>query len=121
MEIDFEAKLREAVLQLEKHGVEYAHAKALSWQMQEMRKVVKASEMQKITDGTMVERENMARVSSVYVEHIEGTASAIEKEHSAKARYERWFAQMECLRSLCSRETAKIKAIGGTDADSGGG
>lgn len=110
-ETDFQAKLSQAVLMIEKKGKEYAQAKAISWQLQELRKTVLACEVAKIGQGSFNDRESMARSSEIYRQHLEGTKQAIEKELTLKAECERWSAQYEALRSLCSLEGKKIGLV----------
>lgn len=117
-EINYQDKMAQAVKMISEKGAAYAKARATSWYMQEMRKVVLADEFGKQDpDLTAAERENKARVSQSYQEHLNGTKEAIHAEHVAKAELERWETQFEALRSLCSRETARIRAIGGSDLD----
>jgi len=109
--IDFQAKFRATLQQLETVGVQYAEAKGVSWQLQELRKIVLSEEMQKATANTVADRENQARCSQVYKQHVEGTKEAITREHALKAKYERFYAQYEALRSLCAQETARMKIL----------
>jgi len=99
-----------AVKQIEDIGVKYATAKALSWKMQEMRKVVLAQMMKK-QEGSVASREMNARASNEYIIHLNGTETAIENENKLKAQYERYKAEYEKVRSLCSLEKAKINII----------
>lgn len=114
MEIDFETKMSEACKKIEQKGIEYAKHRAISWQLQELRKVVLAEEIRKLDAEvykSMAERESLARVSEIYKNHLKGTSEAIEKELISKAEYERWYATFEALRSLCSKNTAQMKLV----------
>ena len=103
MEIfEIESRMRDAVNNIEKVGREYADAKALSWLLQEQRKVVLASQMAKSEAKSVIGREQDALQSESYKLHLEGTKEAIAEEHRLKATYERWFAQYESCRSMMS-------------------
>lgn len=118
MEIDYQAKLSEAVMKIETKGKAYAIARGQSFFLQEMRKVVLAEQVRAQEPSlSMSERESIARTSEAYVNHLKGTAEAIRAELVSRAEYERWSATLESLRSLCSQETARIKAIGGSDLE----
>ena len=107
--IDIEKKMRESVVKIETVGTEYAQAKALSWLLQEQRKVVLATQMAKSEAKTVNAKELDALQSVEYKTHLEGTKEAIGEEHRLKAVYERWLAQMEACRSLMSLEKKKIE------------
>ena len=103
MEIhDLETKMREAVNGIEKYGLEHGNARALSWQMQELRKVVLASEMAKSEAKSVNGKELDALQSEAYKLHLEGTKEAIGEEHRTKAMYEKFQAQFEACRSMMS-------------------
>ena len=106
--IQLEQNLRDAVNKISSTGKEYAEAKALSWQMQEMKKVVLSKIMDGL-EGSIAEREMKARTSARYIMHLEGTKEAIEKELKARAIFERYKAQYEAARSLLSLEKAKVE------------
>ena len=99
---EIEEKMREAVKNIEKIGTQYAEAKALSWLMQEQRKVVLATEAAKSEAKSAIAKEQEALQSEAYKLHLEGTKEAIGEEHRLKATYERWYAQYECCRSMMS-------------------
>jgi len=107
---DFESKMRKAVGDIETYGKEYAVKKAVSWQLQEMRKVVLA-EMIRAQNTTLsyADRETFARCSPEYKTHLEGTKEAIQNELTAKAMVEKSQAAYECLRSLCSLYNAQSR------------
>ena len=107
---DIEKKMRLAVQNIEKIGKQYATAKGISYQMQEMRKVILAREMNKYK-GSVASREVSARASERYEEHISGTKEAIEEETRLRAEYERWRSQYEACRSLLSLEKAKARLL----------
>jgi hypothetical protein len=118
MEIDFNQKITNAIKKYHEYGVKYAEAKALAWHLEEARKSVLSAEMLKFPDGTSVaEREMRARASEVYLQHLEGTKEAIREEATWRVKMDCWKYEIEKLRSLCSQETSRIRAIGGTDAD----
>lgn len=96
---------------IEKKGKEYAESRALSWQLQELRKVVLAEETKKQSDGSYVEREGKARCTEAYKQHLQGTKEAIHRENALKAEVERWSAQFEALRSLLSLEKSKMNIV----------
>ena len=87
-------------------GKSYAMARGISYQLQEMRKVVIARVM-KEHDGSSANREMEARASKRYEDHLRGTSEAIVEETRLKAEYEKWKAQYESCRSLLSMEKAK--------------
>lgn len=97
---------------VEKKGLAYAKAKADSWFLQEMKKTVLASEMQKQDSNlTVSDREAKARLSQEYKIHVEGTKIAIETELRMEAERERWKYQFEAIRSLQSLEKEKMKMV----------
>jgi len=105
-------KSRTAINNIETVGTEYAKAKALSWQLQELRKVVLAEQMRKMEPNLSVaERDSRARVSEEYVTHLKGTKEAIEKELTLKAQYTRWVSQYETCRSLLSVYKAQTRIL----------
>ena len=109
--IDFEAKFSQTLIEMEKVGTEYAEAKAQSWQLQEMRKVMLAKLQKNILTGSEAAKEKEALRSCQYEQHINGTKEAISKELTSRAKYEKLKATYEALRSLCAQETAKIKLL----------
>ena len=110
--IDFETCFRKSVSLISKHGEEYAQAKAQSWYLQEMRKVL-LSDLTKNCEGkSMAEKENNARASEVYKQHLEGTKEAIYNELKARAMLDKANCSFESLRSLASQQTASMR-LGG--------
>lgn len=109
--MDFQAKMSEAVAMIEKVGTEYAEARALSWLLQEQRKVVLAKCTNEAAGKSIAEKENYARTSEEYKLHLEGTKEAIGEEYRLKAVYERWQAQYESIRSLLSLEKQKMQMV----------
>lgn len=109
-DINFEAKMREACQKIETVGKSYAEARAQSWLLQEQRKVVLSNEMRGL-QGSMAEREMLARCSAVYQAHLVGTSQAIRQELSLRAELDKWQAVFEALRSLGSLEKAKMNMI----------
>jgi len=109
-DIDFAARMRDACQAIEKTGKGYAEARAQSWHLQELRKVVLANEMRRL-EGSMVERDMTARCTDAYKQHLEATSEAIHKELSLKAETEKWAAVFESLRSLSSLEKAKMQIL----------
>ncbi len=108
MEIyDIEKHMLTAVKKISEVGKEYAKAKGLSYQMQEMRKVVLAREMSGVIATSVAQKEIEARASVRYEQHLEGVRQAIEEETRLRAEYERYKAQYEALRTLMSLEKAK--------------
>lgn len=107
--MDYEEKFRTVISEMEKAGFEYADAKALSWHLQEMRKVIISNQMKSAPGKSMAEKELIARTSQEYLTHLEGTKVAISNELRAKAKYEKLSASYEALRSLSSQETARMK------------
>lgn len=106
---DIETKLREAVMKIETIGGEYADAKALSWLLQEQRKVTLAHQMKKSPEKSIAAKEMDALASEEYRIHLEGTKEAIGQEHKLRATYDRWTYQVEALRSFLSLEKQKMK------------
>ena len=103
MELDFQDKFRKAIMEIEKTGKDYALAKGISWQLQEMRKVVLADQIRTFDpEKSVSERENAARTTQEYKTHLEGTKEAIQNELQTKIMYEKATATFEALRSLCS-------------------
>ena len=107
MDLSLETRLNEAVAKIEETGKKYAKARGLSWQMQEMKKVI-LSQIMKDMDGSIADREMRARCDQRYIDHLEGTGVAIAEENRTRAIYERFKAQFEAVRSLVSLEKAKI-------------
>ena len=104
-------KLAEAVLEIEKKGILYADARALSWHLQEMRKVVLSELMRNAQAKSMTEKEMIARCSQDYKLHLEGTREAIKNELVLKAQCERWKCAWESIRSLISLEKKKMEVF----------
>ena len=111
MEKSLRDKMAEAVVKIEEKGKAYANAKALSWQLQELRKVVLADETRKAEGSSMAEKETVARCSEAYKTHLEGTSEDIKRELTAKAEYERWDAQWNSIRSLISLEKKVLETF----------
>lgn len=110
--IDFESKFRNCISMISKHGEEYAQAKAQSWYLQEMRKVILAN-LAKNSDGkSIAEKENSARASEEYKTHLEGTKEAIYNELKSRAMLDKANCAFESLRSLASQQTASMR-LGG--------
>lgn len=99
---EIEEKMKEAVNGIEKWGLEYAEARPVSWQLQEMRKVILATQMSKSEAKSVIAKEQEALQSPEYKQHLEGTAEAMRREHKAKAYLERYQAQFEACRSRMS-------------------
>ena len=103
---DWLTRFQNAQEQIEKTGKDYAHKKALSWQMQELTSSIKSTlileALSENPKTSQVKAEAIAKNSDRYVTHIKGTAVAIEEELTAKARYEKAIAHHESLRSLIS-------------------
>jgi len=104
-------KLADAVVMIEKAGREYATARGLSWNLQELRKVVLAEETRKAEGSSMTEKETNARCSTAYKTHLDGTSQAIKDELIKKAVCERWKAQWDSLRSLISFEKTQMETF----------
>jgi len=96
---------------IERTGRAYADARAISWHLQEMRKVVLAEESRKADGSSMTEKETIARCSEGYKAHLEGTSQAIKNELTKKAEAERWKAQWDSLRSLISFEKTQMETF----------
>ena len=112
MEIhELESKMREAVINIEKFGKDYADAKGLSWLLQEQRKVVLATQMAKSEAKSINGKELDALQSEEYKTHLEGTKEAISEEHRLKAVMERWSAQFEACRSMMSFTKKQMELI----------
>src|SRR3990167_8987219 len=105
---DIEKHLREAVKKIEEVGTIYADARALSWLLQEQKKVVLATEMSKSQAKTSAEKEREALTSETYRLHLEGCKEAIGQEHRLRAEYDRWISKTEALRSFLSLEKHKM-------------
>jgi len=99
---ELETKMREAVNGIEKYGLEYAKSRPVSWQLQELRKVVLASQMAKSEGKSAIAKEQDALQSPEYRQHLEGTREAMEREFTDKAMIERYHAQFESCRSMMS-------------------
>ena len=109
--IDFLSKMTEVCQLIEELGLQYAEAKGTSWHMQEMRRVMLAHEMAQYDNLPVSQREIKALISDAYKTHLDGTRHAIQREHELKAKLERYQAQFEAYRSLCSLEKAKMNLI----------
>ena len=75
--LNFEEKFRNVIEKIETVVKSYSDAKALSWLLQEQKKVVLATEISKIEKGSYAERERQALCSESYRIHLEGTKEAI--------------------------------------------
>lgn len=106
---DFSKWFGKTLDDMEKLGEVYAQAKGTSWNLQELRKVVLASQMKLSNAKSMAEQEREALISEAYKLHLEGTAEAIRAEHRAKAKYDTCQARFEAIRSMSSLEKAKIQ------------
>lgn len=105
VDLDFEAKFRHIVMEMEKSGKDYADKKALSWQTQELKYAVMSQEMASFQpDMAQGAKETAAKSSPGYKQYVKETAEMIRQENIAKAVYEKWKASFEALRSLSSLE-----------------
>ncbi len=104
--VQIEKNMRQAINKIEEVGKSYAEAKAQSYQLQEMKKVVLAK-LKNEREGSDVKREREALIAERYALHIQGTAEAIGIETRLRAELDRWKAQFEGCRSLLSMEKAK--------------
>jgi len=107
--LNYEERMRGVCAAIERVGKKYAEARALAWLLTEQRKVVLANEMRKPEDGSIAEREMKARSSDVYYQHLVATSKAIHAELSLRAELDKWQASFEALRSLSSRDTARMR------------
>jgi hypothetical protein len=110
--IDFEQKFRNCVGLIAKYGEEYAQAKAQSWYLQEMRKVILADLTKNAEGKSMAEKETNSRASKEYITHLEGTKEAIYNELKARAMLDKANTSYESLRSLASQQTSSMR-LGG--------
>ena len=108
---EIEEKMREAVNKIETVGGQYAEAKALSWLLQEQKKVVLATLMGKSAAKTVNAKELEALQSPEFTQHLDGTKEAIGDEGRLRASWEKWKAQFEACRSLISAEKEKMKIV----------
>jgi len=111
MNYELTQKLMEAANKVEEIGSLYAEAKALSWLLQEQKKVVLASQMKISECKSAVERETNALCSEVYKNHLEGTKEAIADELRLKAQMSKWEYSFEGYRSLMSLEKMKVNVL----------
>lgn len=95
--------------QIEKKGIDYADKKATSYYMQELRTSVFSSLVKKSGERTDKAKENEARASSEYKEHLLRTKEAIKEEYIAKSQCEKVKAQFEAMRSLISLDKKVIE------------
>jgi hypothetical protein len=102
-------QLDHAVEMIEKTGLEYAESRSLSWLLQEQRKVVLAEQTRIAKATTVAERENIARCSEVYKNHLEATKTAMHKELCDNARFLRWRSEYESARSKLSLTKKQIE------------
>jgi len=114
--MDWTEKFQNVLTAMEKTGKDYAQKKSLSWSMQELTSSIKSSLMMKALSEnpeiSVQKAEMIAKASSEYKNHIEGTKIAMEDELIAKAKYEKLFSQFEAYRSLISLD----KKTGGVSA-----
>lgn len=103
--------MKEAVNGIETVGHRYAEAKALSWLLQEQRKVVLATQMAKSEAKSVNGKELEALQSEAYKQHLEGTKEAIGEEHRLRATYEKYNAMFEGCRSLMSLTKKQMEMI----------
>lgn len=101
----------ETLENMEKLGEAYAEAKGTSWNLQELRKVVLASQMKLSDKKSVAAQEVDALVSEAYRLHLEGTAESIRVEHRTKAKYDASQAKFEAIRSMSSLEKAKMNLV----------
>ena len=99
---DFEPKLAQAVQNVEKYGSLYGDANALSIYLQDMKKVVLATQMAKSEAKSIAAKEMEALQSEEYRNHLEAAKEAAGEAGRCKAQYVRWQSQFESLRSLIS-------------------
>lgn len=104
--MDWVDKFQNVLTEMHETGHEFAQAKALSWQMQELSSALKSKlmldAMQLDPKLSAQKAEAVARASDAYSKHLEGTAQAIAKELRLKCKYETSFARYESYRSLLS-------------------
>lgn len=110
-DINFTKWFGDTLESMEKLGEIYAEKKGTSWNLQEQRKVVLATQMKASGAKTSAEQEREALISEAYRVHLEGTAEAIKEEHKAKAKYDTIQARFEAIRSLSSLEKSKMNLI----------
>lgn len=112
MNPQFNEEFNEAVQRIGQTGTEYADAKALSWQLQELKGVVLSQLMKAQGSIAISKAEMFAKASDDYKNCIKGISEAIREELTKKAYYEKSRAEFEKLRSLCSLEKSTQKEIG---------
>lgn len=104
MDLDMEARFKQAVKKISEIGEEYAKAKAESWRSQELKGSILSSIIKRMGDLPLSKSELLAKDSDDYKKYLSETSDAIYKELSLKAKYESWKCHFESLRSLSSLE-----------------
>lgn len=113
MDIEFEQAFQKIVLKIEESGNEYAEAKAVSWQMQELVSSVRSKIALRFSDVPASKADMMAKADDEYVQYVKETAEAIKDELRKKAVYEKWKSAFEAKRSLSSLEKRTRTLIDG--------
>ena len=100
---DYQEKFNTCVTKLKELGDLYSEAKSKSWYSQELKHSVLASIMNKL-EGSLSQRENLARASEDYKAYLAETRDDIRAELKLRAAYERQKFIFEGLRSMCALE-----------------
>lgn len=112
MDLDWNAKFKDVITNMERIGNEYAEAKGQSWQAQELKHSVKANIIKSFGEMPVSRSELLAQASEDYQNYIKETAQAITKELKLKSQYEKEKARFEAYRSLSSLEKKTRSLIG---------
>ena len=110
-EIDYESRMRQAVMDLEKWGQEFAKYKPIAENLDDLKKTVLSEEMLKYQDEPQWKAEAKARVSQAYRLHLDGYRQATHKANVAWANLEAAKAKFDALRSLLSYEKKQLETF----------
>jgi hypothetical protein len=104
MDLDFYNRFKKSIEEIELAGNGYADARAKSYYLQEMSKVILSKIQKSLGEIPVGRAEIQARASEDYEKHVFETSEAIKQEHIWKNKLEVAKAKFEGNRSLCSME-----------------
>ena len=110
-EIAFEDKMRIAVQEIQKWGLEYANYRPLADHLDELKKTILSSEILKYAEEAAWKAEAKARTSEAYLVHLDGLKVAHERANMAWAKLEAAKAKFDALRSLLSYEKKQMETF----------
>lgn len=112
MDLDMHSRFKQAIDSIQKYGDLHATARAKSYYMQGMEKVILSRIQISFGDIPVSRAELRARASEEFEKHLKETSEAIENEHKLKNALEVAKARFEGNRSLSSLEKSTRNQIG---------